>query len=75
MKVAVCIKQVPNAEARLRLGRDGKGLDEEDLPFIVNESDEYALEEGLRLAERTGGEVVAFSLWRRRWRAKHSTWC
>jgi len=62
MKIAVCIKQVPNSEARLRLSRDGKWLEEEDLPFIVNESDEYALEEGLRLAERTGGEVVAFSL-------------
>jgi electron transfer flavoprotein beta subunit len=62
MKIAVCIKQVPNSEARLRLSSDGKWLDEEDLPFIVNESDEYALEEGLRLAERTGGEVVAFSL-------------
>jgi electron transfer flavoprotein beta subunit len=62
MRIAVCIKQVPNSEARLRLSRDGKWLDEEDLPFIVNESDEYALEEGLRLAERTGGEVVAFSL-------------
>jgi electron transfer flavoprotein beta subunit len=62
MKIAVCIKQVPNSEARLRIRRDGKWLEEEDLPFIVNESDEYALEEGLRLAERTGGEVVAFSL-------------
>jgi electron transfer flavoprotein beta subunit len=62
MRIAVCIKQVPNSEARLRIRRDGRGLDEEDLPFIVNESDEYALEEGLRLAERTGGEVVVFSL-------------
>jgi electron transfer flavoprotein beta subunit len=62
MRIAVCIKQVPNSEARLRIRRDGKWLDEEDLPFIVNESDEYALEEGLRLAERTGGEVVALSL-------------
>jgi electron transfer flavoprotein beta subunit len=62
MKIAVCIKQVPNTEARLRISRDGKGLDEEDLPFIVNESDEYALEEGLRLAEQSGGEVVAVSL-------------
>ncbi len=62
MRIAVCIKQVPNSEARLRLSRDGRWLDEEDLPFIVNESDEYALEEGLRLAESTGGEVVAFSL-------------
>jgi len=62
MKIAVCIKQVPNSDARLRLSRDGRWLDEEDLPFIVNESDEYALEEGLRLAERDGGEVVVFSL-------------
>lgn len=62
MKIAVCIKQVPNTEARLRVGRDGRWLDEEDLPFVINESDEYALEEGLRLAEKTGGEVVVFSL-------------
>jgi electron transfer flavoprotein beta subunit len=62
MRIAVSLKQVPNSEARLRLSRDGRWLDEEDLPFIINESDEYALEEGLRLAERTGGEVVAVSL-------------
>jgi electron transfer flavoprotein beta subunit len=62
MKIAVCIKQVPNTEARLRVSRDGRWLDEEDLPFVINESDEYALEEGLKLAEKTGGEVVVFSL-------------
>ena len=62
MKIAVCIKQVPNTEARLRVRRDGRWVDEEDLPFIINESDEYALEEGLRIAEQTGGEVVVFSL-------------
>ncbi len=62
MKIAVCIKQVPNTEARLRVGRDGRWLDEEDLPFIINESDEYALEEALQIAERTSGEVVVFTL-------------
>jgi electron transfer flavoprotein beta subunit len=62
MKIAVCLKQVPNTEARLRVSRDGKWLEEEDLPFVINESDEYALEEGLRLAEKAGGEVVVFSL-------------
>jgi electron transfer flavoprotein beta subunit len=46
MRIAVCIKQVPD----------------EDLPFVINESDQYALEEGLRLAEATQGEVVVFSL-------------
>lgn len=62
MKIAVCIKQVPDTEARLRVGRDGRWIDEEDLPFVINESDEYALEEALRLAEKSGGEVVTFSL-------------
>src|SRR5882724_8620265 len=62
MRIAVCIKQVPDTEARLRVRRDGTWLDEEDLPFVINESDEYALEEGLSLAEKTGGEVVVVSL-------------
>jgi electron transfer flavoprotein beta subunit len=62
MRIAVCIKQVPNTEARLRVSRDGKWVEEEDLPFVINENDEYALEEGLSLAEKTGGEVVVFSL-------------
>lgn len=62
MKIAVCIKQVPDTEARLRLARDGRWIAEQDLPFVINESDEYALEEALRLAEASGGEVVAFSL-------------
>ncbi|MEO8503222.1 MAG: electron transfer flavoprotein subunit beta/FixA family protein [Acidobacteriota bacterium] len=62
MKIAVCIKQVPDTEARLRVAKDARWVDEEDLPFVINESDEYALEEALRLAEKSGGEVVVFSL-------------
>jgi len=62
MKVAVCIKQVPDTEARLRVRKDGLGIDEEDLPLVINESDGYALEEALKIAERSGGEVVAISL-------------
>ena len=62
MRIAVCVKQVPDTEARLRVRRDGKWIEEEDLPFVLNESDEYALEEALRLVEKHGGEVVAVSL-------------
>ncbi len=62
MKIAVCIKQVPDSEARLRVAAGGQWIDEEDLAFVINESDEYALEEGMSLAEETGGEVVVFSL-------------
>jgi len=62
MKIAVCLKQVPDTEARLRVAKDGRWIDEEDLPFVINESDEYALEEALRIAEKSGGEVVVVSL-------------
>jgi electron transfer flavoprotein beta subunit len=61
MRIAVCIKQVPDTEARLRLDREGRWIDEQDVPFVINGSDEYALEEGLRIAEATEGEVVAFA--------------
>jgi electron transfer flavoprotein beta subunit len=62
MKIVVCVKQVPDTEARLKLAKDGKWIDEEDVAFVLNESDEYALEEALRIVEKQGGEVVVISL-------------
>jgi len=62
MKIAVCIKQVPDTEARLRLNKQGTWIDEQDLPFVINESDECALEQALQIREKSGGEVVVFSL-------------
>ncbi len=62
MRIAVCMKQVPDTEARLRVNREGSWIDEEDVAFVINESDEYALEEALSLAEKSGGEVVVISL-------------
>lgn len=62
MKIVVCVKQVPDTEARLRVAKDGRWIDEEDLAFVINESDEYALEEALRIVEKSGGEVVVLSL-------------
>lgn len=62
MRIAVCIKQVPNTEGRLRINKEGRWIEEDDLQFAINDSDEYALEEGLRIAEKHGGEVVVYSL-------------
>ena len=63
MRIAVCLKQVPNTETRLRVGKDGKWIDEEGVAFVINESDQYALEEAQRLVEEAGdGEVVVFCL-------------
>ena len=62
MKIVVCIKQVPERDARLRIASDGKSVDTAGLATEINESDQYALEAGLRLAEGVGGEVVALLL-------------
>ena len=62
MKIVVCIKQVPERDARLRIAPDGKSVDTAGAATEINESDQYALEAGLRLAEGAGGEVVALLL-------------
>ncbi len=56
MKIVVCIKQVPERDARLRIAPDGRSVDETGVATEINESDQYALEAGLRIAEKAGGE-------------------
>jgi electron transfer flavoprotein beta subunit len=61
MKIAVCIKQVPTREWQPRLNDDKTWIREQDVSYEMNEPDAYALEEGLRLREKHGGEVVVVS--------------
>jgi electron transfer flavoprotein beta subunit len=61
MKIAVCIKQVPTREWQPRLNEAKTWIREADASFEMNEPDAYALEEGLRLREAHGGEVVVCS--------------
>ncbi len=58
MKIAVCVKQVPTREWQPRVNEAGTWIREQDASFELNEPDAYALEEGLRLREAHGGEVV-----------------
>jgi electron transfer flavoprotein beta subunit len=61
MKIAVCIKQVPTRDWQPRLNDSGTWIREQDASYEMNEPDAYALEEGLRLKEKLGGEVVVCS--------------
>jgi electron transfer flavoprotein beta subunit len=61
MKIAVCIKQVPARDSQPRVNDAGTWVRDQDASFEVNEPDAYALEEGLRLKEKHGGEVVVCS--------------
>jgi electron transfer flavoprotein beta subunit len=58
MNVAVCIKHVPDTEAPIRVRADGRGVEENGLPFVVNYYDEHGVEEALRIKERLGGTVT-----------------
>jgi len=62
VNIAVCIKQVPDTEARIRIAEDGKSISKEDIKWIVNPYDEFAVEEALKLTEKFGGEVTVISL-------------
>ena len=61
MNIFVCLKQVPARDSVIRLDEAGSWIEESDLSHEMNEPDAFALEEGLRLKEKHGGEVVAVS--------------
>ena len=60
MKILVCMKQVPQKDAPLKLNELGTWIREE-VSYEVNEPDAYALEEALRQKEKHGGEVVVIT--------------
>ena len=61
MKVAVCVKQVPDAAVHKRLDATTHRLDRSG-EGALNATDVNAVEEALRLKEAHGGEVVVVSL-------------
>ncbi len=62
MKIVVCVKQVPDSWAEKTLSPEDNTLDRGSVDAVMNEIDEYAIEEALRLREAHGGEVVVVSM-------------
>jgi electron transfer flavoprotein beta subunit len=63
LKIAVCMKRVPEMELRFSISADRKSLDQSGLKYEISDFDGYALEVGLQLVERAGaGEVVVVCL-------------
>jgi electron transfer flavoprotein beta subunit len=57
MNIYVCIKQVPDTEASLTV-KDGKRINEDNIKWVINPYDEYAIEEALKLKESGAGASV-----------------
>jgi electron transfer flavoprotein beta subunit len=54
MKLLVCIKQVPDMESKFKVNAAGDWYERADLAWRMNEYDEYAVEQAVRLKEQLG---------------------
>ena len=63
MKIAVCLKRVPDMDVRFKIAPSGKSVDETGLKFDISDFDGYAVEAALQIKEKANaGEVVVISL-------------
>jgi electron transfer flavoprotein beta subunit len=59
----VCVKRVPDTEARIRIAGDERSIDTAGVKFVLNPYDEFALEAALKHKEAAGsGEVAAITV-------------
>jgi electron transfer flavoprotein beta subunit len=62
VNIIVCIKQVPDTEAQIKIASDGKSIVKEGVKWVMNPYDEFGVEEALRIKEKLGGEVTVVGL-------------
>ncbi len=63
LDVVVCVKHVPEtAEVELKIDSSGRAIDKTGLVYDINEWDDYALEEAVRVKEKQGGTVTAITI-------------
>lgn len=63
MRIAVCLKRVPDMDVRFKIAPGGKTVDETGLKFDISDFDGYAVEAALQIKEKANaGEVVVISL-------------
>src|SRR5580704_14068519 len=62
MNIVVCVKQVPDTEVERSLVPGDNTVDRASVDGVINYLDEFAIEEGLKIAEAQGGEVTILSM-------------
>lgn len=62
MKILVTAKRVTDPDMKIKIKSDGSGIALDSMSFKVNPFDEIAIEEGLRIREDKGGEVIIVSI-------------
>jgi electron transfer flavoprotein beta subunit len=62
VNIIVCIKQVPDTEAQIKIAPDGKSVVKDGIKWVMNPYDEFGVEEALRIKEKLKGEVTVIGL-------------
>jgi len=63
VNIYVCIKRVPDTEARIKIAGDGKSIETAGLKYVISPYDEFAIEAAIRQKEAAGsGEVTVISV-------------
>jgi electron transfer flavoprotein beta subunit len=63
MEILVCVKRVPDtSENEIEVNRNGSDIERDDLVYSVNEWDNYAVEEAIRIRDDVGGSVTIVSV-------------
>ena len=62
MNILVFIKQVPDTAIGLKINAEGMDIAYQDIPWVINPYDEYAVEEALLIKEKFGGNVTVVSM-------------
>src|SRR3989337_856452 len=62
MNIVVLVKQVPDSSAERSLRSDDNTVDRGSASNVINEMDEYAIEEALRIQDAHGGEVTILTM-------------
>ncbi|MFP5345677.1 MAG: electron transfer flavoprotein subunit beta/FixA family protein [Actinomycetes bacterium] len=62
MKIVVCVKYVPDAQAERTFDASDNTTDRQGVDGLLSELDEYAVEEALKIAESGDGEVVVLTM-------------
>lgn len=62
MKIIVCLKEVPDTETHFKINSDQTDIEREGIVFKMNPFDEFAIEEALKIKEKTQGEVILVTL-------------
>lgn len=63
MNIVVCVKRVPlTQEVDLEIDEFGKGVRKDALAYVINDWDNYCIEEAVQLREKFGGSVTAITI-------------